>query len=139
MAQIAAIVINNGAATPVARTFSPQDATMQMASWIDRTGGIATGMPMLSLSAKFADSTSETSVTRINGKIALPIMEVISNNTNSGYQPLPKVAYTGYGRFEFSLPGRMTLDQRRDVLAFLRNFLANAAITSSVEGFERPW
>lgn len=139
MAQIAAIVINNGAATPVAKTFSPQDATQLAATWIDRTGGIATGMPMLSLTARFADSTSETAVTRINGKIAFPVMEVISNNTNSGYQPLPKVAYTGYGRFEFSLPGRMTLDQRKDVLAFLRNFLANVAVTSAVEGFERPW
>lgn len=139
MAAILPIVINDGQTVPVPKTFNPLDSTSLIALWGNREGGIATGMPTVSVSVSMADPMKESSVTRVNGKVTLPVLEVISNGSAVGYSPLPKVAYTVIGKFEFSMPGRATNQQRRDILAFTRNFLQNAQITSAVIDFERPW
>ena len=133
MSAIAALVLNDGQAAPVAKTFTPMDCTSALATWSDRTSGIALGMPQVTLSLV----TGKEAV-KVTGKVALPVMEVISGS-DGGYTPSPKVAYTVLSKFEMVLPNRSSLQNRKDVSAFLKNLLADAVVTKAVEEFERPY
>lgn len=140
MAQIAAITLNDGQATPVAKTFNPQDASSDLARWIDRSGGIAVGMPSITLSMADASVQSDPNAkTRVKMKISLPVMEVISNNTIAGYTPQPAVAFTCQAVVELIAPARSSLQNRKDLLAFTKNLLAQAVVSTAFENFERPW
>lgn len=135
MSAIGNIVLNDGQATPVSHTFKPQSATSDLASWTDRSNGISIGMPTLSLSVK--GGGADTS--RVKGKVVVPILEVQSNSSLSGFEPAPQIAYQCIGTFELVMPARSTLDARKDLLAFVKNFLSDASVTVAVEEFERPY
>jgi len=133
MAAISALVLADGQATPVNKTFTPQDCTSALATWTDRSSGIGLGMPSVTLALVQSKDTN-----KVTGKVSIPVMEVISGS-DAGYTPAPRVAYTSIGKFELVLPNRGTLQNRKDVSAFLKNFLSNAAVTKAVEEFERPF
>jgi hypothetical protein len=133
MAAIANLVLADGQAVPVNKTFTPMDCTSALATWTDRSSGIAIGMPAVTLSLHVGKD-----VTKVVGKVTLPVLEVISGS-DGGYTPSPKVAYTVMGKAEFTLPSRSTLQNRKDVSAFLRNYLSNAVVTKAIEEFERPF
>ena len=133
MAAIANLVLADGQATPVNKTFTPMDCTSELATWTDRSSGIAIGMPNVTMSV----ITGKESV-RVLGKVSLPILETISGS-DGGYTPSPKVAYTVMAKAELVLPNRSTLQNRKDVQAFLKNFITNAVVTKAVEEFERPF
>lgn len=133
MAAIANVVLNDGLAVPVAKTFSPADCTSQLATWTDRTSGINIGFPALTLSLSQGQE-----ITRILAKIQLPVLEVISG-ADAGYTPSPKVAYTVIGKVEMVLPNRSTLQNRKDMQAFIKNLMSNAFMTKAAEEYERPF
>lgn len=138
MAAIAVLTINDGAATPVAHTFSPNpDINSSLPVWVDRSGGIAMGYPKISLSVRNPTKASRTY--KVTLKIATPIMETVSASTASGIPPAPVVSYTPLCNVEFVLPERSTLQQRKDLLAYVKNTLANAVMTSAVQDFEPVW
>lgn len=135
MTAIAALTINDGAAPPVAHTFNPVNIdNAGVARWADRIGGIAVGFPVVSLSMR--QPTAGSRAWKLVGKVVVPTLEVTSPSTGTGIQPAPTKAYDVLASFEMVLPERSTLQQRKDGLAFFRNFLANAVITTSVENFE---
>lgn len=133
--QIAPIVLGDGQATPVNKTFAPKDCTPQLATWSDRSSGISIGQPHLTLSV-----IESATVNKISGKIMLPVLETTSTDGVAGYVAAPKVAYQSMAKFELILPHRASLQNRKDTLAFLKNFLGNATfVTKAVEEFERPF
>lgn len=136
MAAIAPVVLNNGEATPVAKTFSPVNINSEgVAKWSDRSGGVAIGMPVITFSIK--SPTKDSRVYRVNGKVTVPVLEQTSPSTATGIQPAPTLAYNLIANVEFVLPERSTLAQRKDLLAFAKNYLANATvITAAIENFE---
>lgn len=133
MAAIANVVLADGQSTPVNRTFNPADCTSALASWSDRTGGVNIGFPQLTLSL-----TKQPSGSKLVGKVVLPVLETISGDAG-GYNPIPKVGYELLGKFEIVLPDRSTLQDRKNIQAFTKNFLANAVVSTAVEGYERPF
>lgn len=133
MASIANMVLNDGQTTPVAKTFSPTDATTAMAVWNDRSGGIDIGFPQVTLSLKKLKSVNQVKV-----EIQVPTLEVISG-ADGGYTPSPKVAYTSVGQLTFLLPVRSTLQERKNIAAFIKNSLSNAFVTGAVENLERVY
>jgi hypothetical protein len=136
MSAIANIVLNNGEATPIAKTFSPVniDAT-GVAKWSDRSNGVAIGMPAITFALK--NPTKDSRVYRVTAKVTVPVLEQTSPSTATGIQPAPTLAYNLIANMEFVLPERSTLAQRKDLVAFARNYLANAAvITAAIENFE---
>lgn len=138
MAAIAVLTINDGATTPVAHTFSPSpDINSSLPVWVDRSGGIAMGYPKISLSVRQPTKASRTF--KVTLKIATPVMETVSASTASGIPPAPVVSYIPLCNVEFVLPERSTLQQRKDLLAYVKNTLANAVITSAVQDFEPVW
>jgi hypothetical protein len=135
MSAIAVLTLNDGAATPVAHTFSPVMIDSNgVAAYADRIGGVALGFPKVTFSVRPPTKTNRNY--RVTAKIVTPVLEVTSPNTATGIQPGPTLAYQPLVNVEFVLPERSSLQQRKDLLAYARNFLAHAVVTSAVQDFE---
>lgn len=138
MSAIAALTLADGASTPVNHTFSPVNIDQAgVAKWADRSGGIALGFPVVSLSLRTPSKTSRNF--RLTAKVVTPVLEVTSPSTSTGIQPAPTLAYNVTANVDIVLPERTTVQQRKDLAAFLKNFLANAVITNAVENFENVY
>lgn len=133
MAQIANITLADGQATPVNKTFTAKRADSSIAIWKDQSSGIAIGFPVITLSVR-----ESASAFRVESRITKPVLEVISGS-DGGYTPSPKVAYTMLAKQEFVLPTRSVPQDRKDIRAFARNFLADAVAVNAIENLEAPW
>lgn len=135
MSAIANILLADGLATPVVHTFNPvRIDPMGVASWADRAGGIALGYPVVTFNLR--PPTKASRVYKVTGKVVTPVLEVTSPSTSTGIQPAPTKAYDLTFNFDFILPERSTLAQRKDALAYAKNILASAVVTSAVNDFE---
>lgn len=135
MSAFAPIIINDGAATPVARTFNPVKIDqVGVAHFADRSGGIAVGFPVLSLSVRSPSKDSRNYKTF--AKVVLPTLEITSPSTGSGIQPAPTKAYDLFATIEFVAPERSTLLERQNLLALVKNYLANINVKNAVETYE---
>lgn len=140
MPAIAAIVINDGAATPVAHTFTPLGRDANGVYWWEQT----TPVPVNKLAAKRISykQTREldvakqlTSVSRANYTLWYPSMETLANNS-AGFTPPATVAYKEVARLSFELPERGLVQERKDTRVLLANFLAHAMMISNVDNLE---
>jgi hypothetical protein len=127
MTAFAAIVLEDGADTPVEHTFSP--------SGID-TNGVArlyeaneTG----SLDSRFAISLgvslpkNGSQVARVTAKVVMPVMDSENELVKTGEL---------IGTVAFVLPKTATLPQRADILALVANFLADPSVVAAVQDLE---
>lgn len=131
MAAFANITINDGATTPVAHTFGPNTLVGLKADYADRSGGISVGYPTISILSSVPSKTSRLYKTRV--KIVLPVLEVVNASTWSGITPAPTKAYDMVGIIEFFCPERSTLQNRKDIRAFIKNLMNDAVMTALVE------
>lgn len=134
MTAFAAVTINDGAATPVAHTFSPVNIVADVAKFADRSGGISVGYPTLTVSLTAPSKTSRLYKARC--KVVMPVLETISNSTMSGIAPAPTKAYDLTADMTFFMPERSTLQNRKDILAYAKNLLAHAMVTALVQDNE---
>jgi len=136
MTAIAAVALLDGQATPVSKTFSPVNIDQAgVARWADRSGGIAVGFPVISFANRIPTKGSRNY--KLTAKVVVPVLEQTSASTATGIQPAPTKAYDLIFSCEFVLPERSTQAQRKDLLAFAKNFLANSAvITPAITDFE---
>jgi len=138
MSAIASMTLADGQATPVNHTFAPVGIDQaSVAKWADRSGGIALGFPTVSFSLRQPTKASRNF--RLTAKVVTPVLEVTSPSTATGIQPAPTLAYNLIANVDIVLPERSTVDQRKDMLAFLQNYLASAVIESAVENFEQVY
>lgn len=142
MASRANIVLADGATTPVNHTFNPNSGDgnvpgVSVISYEDRVGGIQVGFPVISVSTR--KPTKQLRNTKIVLTVKNPILETVSNSTVTGIAPAPTVAYDVLARVEFIIPERSGLQARKDLLAYVKNLLANAVVTSAVQDLESPW
>lgn len=126
MAQAASIVINDGQATPVATTFSPESVSPGLSSFADRASGIALGFRRVKVSTTFANSKSK--VNRAKLSFEIPVTQTVSGITS--------VAYTLRANVDVILPDGSTQAQRNDLYAFLKNGLADALIQGAVRDLD---
>lgn len=130
------VVINDGKATPVAHTFSPDFRDQQgVAIYVDRSTGIAAGFWTLSIGRRQPTSNGQ-GVYRVTAKLRLPTLDQTSPSTGTGIQPAPSVAYAMEAELTFLIAARGTLAERKDLLAVAKNLLSNAVMTSVVENLE---
>lgn len=141
MSAIANIVVNDGLATPVAHTFAPAKTQADMAVLEDRISGIYIGYNRLTyqLTRPTGSSNGATRNLKLSIKIETPKLEVVSNSTVSGISPAPTISYRPVAEVLATFPERSTLQDRKDLLAFLKNVLANAFSTDAFEKFELPY
>lgn len=122
------IVINNGAATPVAHTFNVKANDQRISTYEDRVGGIAIGYGRLRI--RTADNDS---IRRVEATLAIPVLEAVSGVNSQGFTPAAKVAYVMTAKVEFLLPTRCVLQDRKDILAYAKNLLAHSFTTALVQ------
>lgn len=138
MSSIANIVINDGAATPVAHTYAPVGFPAQdQAKWEDRSAGVIEGFSSLRMTTRRASSNN--SGQRVSIQLDLPVLAQTSPSTSTGIQPNPTRAYTLIASAEFVLPKGSTMQNRKDLLALLKNALANAVVTEAVQDLNPPF
>jgi hypothetical protein len=129
------LVLNDGQTTPVAKTFSMRGADLGLAVWKDVSGGISIGVPTITL--KNVESDGNAGTYKCELRILLPVLETISGDAG-GYTPSPKVAYKMFGKAELVAPSRATLQNRKDILAFLKNALAHSVMSETFVDFNPP-
>jgi len=135
MTAIAALTLADGQATPVNHTFAPVNIDASgIAKWADRSGGIAIGFPTVTYSMRSPNKTSRNY--RLTAKVVVPVLEQTSASTSTGIQPAPTKAYDLLCNVDFVLPERSTLGQRNDLLAYVKNLLGNATLSSGIQNFE---
>lgn len=127
MTAMADIVLKNGAATPVDKTFKAKSVVGSLARWENRDAGVPIGYIRLALETKDSASTR-----RVKVNVSRPTLEAVSGANPSGYVPAPNVAYTMQGSAEFTLSNRASDAEKADLLAFLYNALANAIFKGAI-------
>lgn len=131
MPSFSQITINDGKATPVAHIFAPKTLIGTEAKFVDRSGGITVGYPELMFNVSLPSKTSR--MTKVRMKAVVPVLEVVNAATYNGITPAPTKAYDMTFDGTFFLPERSTLADRKDILAYVKNALATAFVTSLVE------
>lgn len=135
MAAFADLTINDGQATPVAHTFKARRITPEgVARYQDISSGIAIGFPTIEVSNR--EPLKNSPNYRVKVKAILPVLETISGNTHAGIVAAPQKAYDLIADMEFILPARSTLAVRKDLLAYVKNCLAHATMTSVLQDLD---
>lgn len=142
----ASIVINDGAATPAAHTFVPSSDSDGVSLFEDKASGIAIGFNSIMVRVRRpipatagTASDAKNRVYRVNLNVVTPIMESTSASTGTGIPPAPTVAYTPRCNMEWLLPERSTTQNRKDLVAYVANLLANADIKKVLQDLEDFW
>lgn len=133
------IVINDGAATPVAHTFSPIGKDAKGVFWYEQT----VPAPLNALGAKRigyrqvrGDMGKQLSTA---GKaiytLHVPTLESLSTN-DAGLVPAPTVAYKEVARVEFDLAERSTKQERKDTRVLALNMLGHASTVANIDDLQ---
>lgn len=136
MATIANLVVNDGASTPIAHTYSGVSTKPALWREISASSLSLAGQPTISLNVREGAGASGLSKVRL--VVDLPAEAVIGSVAADGYRAAPKVDYTTRVAVDFFLPNRSTVLQRRDVRARLINSLLNQQIIDAVDFLVPP-
>lgn len=140
MPALANIVINDGAATPVAHTFTPIGRDSDGVTWFEQTNPV----PANSLGAKkigykqVRGKTNGKELTQesvVSYTLHVPTLETLSNNA-SGFIPAPTLAYKEIARVELRLSERSTKQERKDTRSLALNLLASTMATANVDDLQ---
>lgn len=126
MPAIAALTINDGLATPVAHTFSPQTSDGTKAKWADRSPTIPAGFRVIS--HEMAEPNGTRTVNKVTMGFMIPVVATVdSADTVVRYNSAQVV---------LNVNPQSTLQERKDLLAYVTNTLSNATMKTSVENLE---
>lgn len=131
------IVINDGQATPVSHTFSPQDKDMKNVFWFEElASGPALGNKRVSVSLArppmmSQGQSSANRVSRCKLGIYIPTLELVSPNA-AGYTPAPTVAYNDKVMIEFTMSERGAEPGRDDLIAYAIGVLNDPQVVAAV-------
>lgn len=139
MPQAANIVINDGAATPVAHTFTPIGKDDKGVIWYEQTLPV----PVSPVSAKrlsykqtkeFAPARAD-SYTTAAYTLWVPTAETMANNS-AGITPPVQLAYREEARINFRLADRSVKQERKDTRVLTINLLGHASVVSNVDDLQ---
>lgn len=141
MSAIATIAISDAQATPVVHNFVAarqglQGAFNSLAEYEDRSIGIPVGFNRLTLT--WSRPQPQRRSYRLNVKMELPILEVVSNSTVSGIAPAPTVAYKTMAQADLVIPERASVQARKDLIKMFRASLADVQVAKIVEDLDFP-
>lgn len=140
MPQASAVIINDGAATPVAHTFTPMGRDQKGVLWFIQT----TPAPLNRLGAKRIGYKVQTepglasqlkSVTKTQYSLLYPLLEVLGTSA-SGLTPPATVAYALTGRVSVDRPDRALLQEAKDHRVLMANLLNHAMVVSNLDSNE---
>lgn len=117
--------LNDGQATPVAHTFSPVSLVGGLGAWYDRTTGVIASQPYVT--AKTTRANGASGLTRQGYTVNVPLYDDATG----------KVIGTAAATVEYRIPANATLQQRKDVFAYVSDLTASdmvEAMVTNVEG-----
>jgi len=126
MPAIATLTINDGLATPVAHTFSPKSTTGAKAIWADRSPSIPAGYR--TISHELAEPNGTRTVNKITMGFLVPVVAAVDGSDT--------VVRYDSGQVVLNINPNSTLQERKDLLAYMANALGNASVKASVENLE---
>jgi len=126
MAQAANIVLANGQATPANVTFSVEDVKSGIASFADRSSGVASRFARLTV--RYAGPSAGKAGKTVYS-VSMPIYGVLPSGANG-------ILYTLRGNVELQLPDGCTDAERKDLYAFVRNGLANTLVQGNMRDYD---
>jgi hypothetical protein len=137
MAQLTAITLTDAASTPVNRVFNPAKKDGDVYRWDYRGSGIVAAYDQLSVSTRLPSKAAKA--TKVQFRPVCPTLEQTSASTATGIQPAPTVAYTNTGEITLILHERSNLQDRKNVLAMMRDLIDEALVTAVVENYDAPY
>lgn len=126
MPAIAALSINDGQVAPVAHTFSPVSTDGSTAKWADRSPSIPAGFRQISL--EVSPPSGSRTVHRITGGYMIPTVATVSG--------VDSVVRYSSAQVVLNVHPDATLQERKDLLAYVANSLGLASWKTSVENLE---
>lgn len=126
MAQAANIVLADGQATPVNVTFAVEDVKSGIATFADRSTGIASRFPRLTVRYKGASGTTPA---KTSFAVSMPIFGTLPSGAQG-------VIYTLRGSVNLDLPDGCTDAERKNFYAFIRNGLANTLVQGNMRDYD---
>jgi len=126
MPAIAALTINDGQASPAAHTFSPVSTDGSKAQWADRSPTIPAGFRLIS--REVSPPSGNRTVYRITDGYMLPTVATV-NGTD-------QVVRYSSAQLTLNIHPDATLQERKDLLAYVKNFLADSTVVTSVQNIE---
>jgi len=127
MVQAAAIVLNDGAATPVAVTFSPERVTPERCVFVDRRKTTRALQP--SFTIEFSPPSNGRQTYRTNLSFDYPIEGLVNG----------VASVIGHGRFvngDWIVPDFMSDVDRKHMRAFVANAQDHASIKAYIEAYD---
>lgn len=121
-----ALSINNGAATPVAKSFAPERVAPDLSVFTERTAAASAGF--IRLSVGLSPASAKRSTNRVTLKLDHPVLSTVNG--------VSTVAYVGRFDGSFVIPDVMTAAERADLHAFVANALDNALIKGVVKDLD---
>jgi len=119
MSQITApLSIMNGAATPVAVTFSPERVAPELSTFVDRSGGVSALYPRLSV--KFSPAAGNRPTNRVDVDLDLPVGATVNG--------VSTVASVGRVRCYAVIPDTWDATIRANLVGLFANALDNATV-----------
>ena len=126
MPAIAALSINDGATTPVAHTFSPQTSDGSKAKWADRSPTIPAGFQ--TISHELAAPNGTRTVHKVTMGFMVPVVAVVDG--------VDTVVRYNSAQLVYNLHPQSTLQERKNIMAYVTNTNSNASVKTSVENLE---
>lgn len=137
MAAIAPIAIQDGQAAPVTHTFNPINSVPPTY----RRNGVA-GQATIAqerLVVKVVNPKNISGVTRVQLELVVPVSELPTGGTSSGYTAPPAVAHEMKAKVELFFAARSDSAGRKDLRKLLANALNDAQIAAAIDNLETPY
>jgi hypothetical protein len=140
MSAQAALVLNDGQATPVAHTFAPKGAKknqngLDIATWRDQSP--ANAEVYLSLVEQHSEPNGNR-VEKFRYVITVPTPETVGTNDAGVVPPVTK-AYDTIGVVEVWATTRATQQELKDIVAYVKNFTATTYFSDAITKREAAW
>lgn len=126
MPAIAALTINDGAATPVAHTFSPVSTDGSKAQWADRSPSVPAGFRLISHEVKEPSGNRVAYSVVMTGYI--PVVATVDGTDQV-------VRYNSF-TVTVNFGANSTLQERKDTVAYMANFIAQSSVQTSLQNLE---
>jgi hypothetical protein len=118
--------INNGAATPVAKSFAPERVAPESSIFTERSAAVSAGFTKLSIA--YSAASSQRATNRVDVQLDFPVLSTVNG--------VSTVAYRGLFKGYFVIPDQMTATERADLAAFVANALDNTQVRAVVKDLD---
>lgn len=126
MPAIANLTIADGQASPANHTFAVSTTDGQKAKWLEKTAGSSLGYYQLTYSARSAGSPTAADVVEVG--LILPTLSIDGTLISQARKSSASV------RFNFAQTA--TDQERKDLVAYVANFMANASVKAAIPAIE---